>query len=199
MTSTGDAVPATRDDAPSILIAVPSARDADARPRRRSPIDVAVLVLIGVVVVLVSLPRLRQFAVHENESDAIRAIRALGDDAVDHEELFSAGRLAALVDAVPGRRAHLEDLETLRDGRLRRHGYVFDWIEGEDGATAIVAWPWEHGRTGVAVFAVVPGGPVLGLSNSDGRYGGLRRPPPPPHAPGSSAVDALAWAALRAD
>lgn len=189
---------------PSGTQAVPEApagtsrRDAAPRRARRSPVDVAVLVLIGVVVVLVSLPRLRRFALDENESDAIRALRVLGDDALAHEELFGAGRLAALVDAVPGRRRHLEDLETLPGGRLRRHGYVFDWIEGEDGGTAIVAWPWEHGRTGVAVFAVVPGGPVLGLANADGRYGGPRRPPPP-HAARASADDSLAWTPLRSD
>jgi hypothetical protein len=169
------------------------------RRERRSPIDVAVLALIGVVVVLVSLPKLRRFALHENESDAIHAVRVLGDDALEHEELFAAGRLAALVDAVPGRRRQLEDLETLPDGKLRRHGYVFEWIEGQDGGTAIVAWPWEHGRTGVEVFAIVPGGPVLGLSNADGRYGGARRPPPPPQAEHPRADGALAWTALASD
>ncbi len=178
----------------------PAGTDVANRPRaRRSPVDVAVLALIGVVVVLVSLPKLRHFALQENESDAIHALRTLGDDALEHEELFASGRLAALVDAVPGRRRHLEDLETLSDGKLRRHGYVFDWIEGEDGGTAIVAWPWEHGRTGVAVFAVVPGGPVLGLANADGRYGGARRPPPPSQEPRSSPDEAVAWTALRSD
>jgi len=197
-------------EAPSLVRRVsPSASEDTTKPRRasgspnhvarRSPVDVAVLALIGVVVVLVSLPKLRHFALHENESDAIRAVRMLGDDALDHEELFASGRLAALVDAVPGRRRHLEDLETLADGKLRRHGYVFEWIEGEDGGTAIVAWPWEHGRTGVAVFAVVPGGPVFGLSNADGRYGGARRPPPPPQAPKPDAPDVLAWTPLASD
>ena len=174
-------------EAPSPVHRVlPPMREDETKPRRagrspnvarRSPIDVAVLALIGLVVVLVSLPKLRHFALHENESDAIRAVRVLGDDALDHEELFASGRLAALVDAVPGRRRHLEDLETLPDGKLRRHGYVFEWIEGEDGGTAIVAWPWEHGRTGLAAFAVEPGGLVFGLPNGDGRISGLDHPP----------------------
>jgi hypothetical protein len=194
-----DTPPETEAPAPARCSPLPPREQAKPRGTRRSPVDVAVLALIGVVVVLVSLPKLRRFALHENESDAIRAVRMLGDVALDHEDLFTAGRLAALVDAVPGRRAHLEDLETLPDGKLRRHGYVFEWIEGMEGGTAIVAWPWEHGRTGVAVFAVVPGGPVLGLANADGRYGGTRRPPPPPRAGDAGADDVLAWTPLASD
>lgn len=177
--------------------AVPSAALSDdatrAGVRRRSLVDHAVLALIGVVVVLVSLPRLRRFALHENETDAIRAIRALGEDALARSPVGVPPNLAALAASSSALRARLEDLEVLEGGRLRRHGYVFDWIEGDDGGGAIVAWPWEHGRTGLAAFAVELGGPVLGLANADGRYSGPRRPPPPPlRTPG----DALAWTPL---
>jgi hypothetical protein len=169
-----------------------------AKPRRRSLVDLAVLFLIGVVVVLVSLPRLRRFALRENEIDAIRAVRTLAEEALANAETGAPGNLAALFAATTGRRARLEDVEALPDGRLRRHGYVFDWIEGEEGGSAIVAWPWEHGRTGLAVFASEPGGPLLGLSNADGRYSGPQHPPPaPPHA--SAGDEPIAWIALRAE
>ena len=181
----------------SVAHTMSKAPDAAARARGLSPVDLAVLALIGIVVVLVSLPRLRRFALHENQTDAIRTLRSLAEEALAHEELSVPGGLARLLDAAPARRKRLEDLEVLPDGRLRLHGYVFDWAEGDEGASAIVAWPWEHGRTGVAVFAVEPGGPVYGLANADGRYGGPRRPPPPPsvHAHGET----LVWTPLRSD
>jgi hypothetical protein len=168
-------------------------------PRSRlSAVDLAVLALIGIVVLLVSLPKLRLFALHENESDAIRTLRVLADDALASADLDAPSKLADLVAAPSAKSARLEDLEVLANGRLRQHGYVFDWIAGDEGGSAIVAWPWEHGRTGVAVFAIEPGGPVLGLANEDGRYSGPRRPPPPPsHAP--RAGESLAWTPLSAN
>jgi hypothetical protein len=169
-----------------------------AAARRRTLVDQAVLALIGVVVVLVSIPRLRRFALQENETDAIRALRALGEDALARSPIGVAPDLAALVAADAALRKRLEDLEVLEDGRLRRHGYVFDWIEGDDGGGAIVAWPWEHGRTGLAAFAIELGGPVLGLANEDGRYSGPRRPPPPP-ASVPAGVGALAWTPLASE
>jgi hypothetical protein len=192
---------------PSAPAVTTAARSEDATRdvvRRRSLVDHAVLALIGVVVVLVSLPLLRRFALHENETDAIRALRALGEEMVARPPAGSPPELAALVASSPGRRMLSEDLEVLADGRLRRHGYMFAWVGGDDGERApgaggaIVAWPWEHGRTGLAAFAIEPGGPVLGLANADGRYSGPRRRPPPPlraREPG----EALVWTPLAAD
>lgn len=150
-----------------------------------SLVDAATLALIAVVVVLVSLPRLRRFALRENETDAIRMLRTLASDALEHREALGAGGLSALLAASAQHRVRLEDVEVLEDGRLRRHGYVFDSV-AVGGRSVLIAWPWEHGRTGLGAFAVEPGGPVLGLTNEDGRISGPESPPPdpPPDASG---------------
>jgi hypothetical protein len=124
--------------------------------------DVLTLGVIGLVVVLVSLPRLRRFALRENETDALRALRALS------------------AHGAPGASAlpRLDDLEVLPGGVLRRHGYLFDRAEDEDGGAVWRAWPWEYGRTGLGAFAAVSKGLLLGYPNPDGLYDGLDQPPP---------------------
>lgn len=140
-------------------------------------VGAATLALIAIVVVLVSLPRLRRFALRENEVDAIAMLRILAADALAHREALGAGGLSALLAASTDHRVRLEDVEVLGDGRLRRHGYVFEAVRGVDGRRVLLAWPWEHGRTGLGAFAVEPGGPVLGLPNEDGRISGPHNPP----------------------
>src|SRR5258708_37150946 len=61
--------------------------------------DGAVLGLVALVVVLVSLPRLRRFALRENETDAIRALRILALDGVAHADVLAGGNLGALLAA----------------------------------------------------------------------------------------------------
>ncbi|MFN0007535.1 MAG: hypothetical protein ACKVXR_06460 [Planctomycetota bacterium] len=147
------------------------------KERSLSLVDAATLALIAIVVVLVSLPRLRRFALRENETDAIAMLRILAVDAIANREALDAGGLSALLAASTGHRVRLEDVEVLDDGRLRRHGYVFESVRDAEDRPVLLAWPWDHGRTGVAAFAVEPGGPVLGLPNGDGRFTGLASPP----------------------
>lgn len=145
------------------------------------------LLLVSLVVVAVSVPRLRGFALRENELDAIHTAR-----------LFAAVLPAALPDeaAAPaiealvtqnGLARQLSDAEFLSGGRLmRRHGYLFEVtrvpVGGGDGADAapgelcVRAWPWEPGRTGVAAFVGRAGGEVLGHPN-EGRWSALFGPP----------------------
>lgn len=145
--------------------------------RGLSFVDAATLALIAIVVVLVSLPRLRRFALRENETDAIAMLRILAVDALADREALVAGGLSALLAASTHHRVRLTDVEVLEDGRLRRHGYVFETVRDVEGRPILLAWPWEHGTTGVAAFAVEPGGPVFGLPNADGRFSGLFSPP----------------------
>lgn len=145
-----------------------------------SLVDTATLALIAIVVVLVSLPRLRRFALRENETDAIAMLRVLAVDAAANREALVEGGLSALLAASTHHRVRLEDVEVLGEGRLRRHGYVFEAVHGAGGEPVLLAWPWEHGRTGLAAFAVEPGGPVLGTPNGDGRFSGVDRPPEVP-------------------
>jgi hypothetical protein len=167
---------------------------ADAR-RSLSIADHLTLFVIGLVVVLVSLPRLRRFAVRENENDAIQALRLLSADAADHPEVLDAGGLAALLAASARHQSRLEDVELLDGGRLRRHGYLFDAVESS-GGWMLRAWPWEHGRTGLGVFVATAEG-LVGSPNSEGRWSGPLAPPPaalPPFAAPSAA--AAGWVAI---
>jgi hypothetical protein len=58
----------------------------------------------------------------------------------------------------------------LEAGRvLRWHGYLFE-LEAPAGVpgsrpASIVAWPWQHGRTGVAAYAFDPAAGLLGHPN----------------------------------
>lgn len=161
------------------LEAEPSAKAETSLKRGLSFVDAAVLGLVAVVVLLVSLPRLRDFALRENELDAIRALRLLSEDAAAHADALAAGDLGALLAASSDHRVRLEDVEVLPGGRLRCHGYLFAAALASGGRPVLVAWPWEHGSTGLAAFAIEPGGEPLGLRNDDGAYSGPDGPLPP--------------------
>ncbi|MBK7877554.1 MAG: hypothetical protein IPJ77_17795 [Planctomycetes bacterium] len=141
-------------------------------------VDYLTLAAIGLVVVLVSLPRLRAFALRENERDAVHMLRLLAGDALRHGEVLRAGGLGALLASNDAHRVRLEDLELVEGGRLRRHGYLFDAREAAPGRWVLRAWPWDHGHTGVGAFQIAPGGALHGHRNADGRLSGPGAPPP---------------------
>jgi hypothetical protein len=172
---------------------VPAAKSVPVVRRGLSFVDGAVLGLIALVVVLVSLPRLRRFALRENETDAIRALRILAVDGVAHADVLAGGNLGALLAASSDHRVRLDDVEVLPDGRLRCHGYLFTIALAETGRPLLLAWPWEHGSTGLAAFAIEPGGDPVGLRNEEGVYSGPDSPLPPP--PGVSPE----WMPVRRD
>lgn len=141
--------------------------------RSRWPDRIA-LAAIAVVVALVSLPRLRQFALRENEADAIRLVRVLA--ASDHplHERFAPGSTLA---------RRVGDVELLADGVLRRHGYLFDSVRTADGSPMVRAWPWSHQHTGLGAFVWTPQRGLLAHANADGRFSGIERPPSPDSGP----------------
>lgn len=167
------------------------ARRTYAEQRTLTLTDYLTLFAIALVVVLVSLPRLRAFALRENELDAVRMLRLLARDASEVQDFAGvarAGGLGALLATRTEHRVRLEDLELVGDGRLRRHGYLFDaqpvLVPGADGAPGapverwvLRAWPWEHARTGLGAFEVFPGGEVHGHANTDGAFSGPLAPP----------------------
>jgi len=153
--------------------------------------DHLTLFLIGLVVVLVSLPRLRRFALRENETDAAHMLRILWNEAETQGVTLHPGVLGALFGPGTGLQNRSEDLEVLDDGRLRRHGYLFDVIETARGETFISAWPWEYGRTGLGAYSISGERGLLGHENGDGVFSGEQRPP-------SSAelVEARTWRSM---
>jgi hypothetical protein len=140
------------------------------------------------------VPRLRGFALRENELDAIQTARLFAEVLPRPVPDAAAPAIEALV-AENGLARQLADAEFLAGGRLmRRHGYLFEVTRVSVGSAeapptelCVRAWPWEPGRTGVAAFVGRPSGVVLGHPNA-GRWSA--RPGPPER------VDA-AWQPLR--
>lgn len=145
------------------------------------------IVSIVAVLVLVSLPRLRSFATTANEEDAVatslRLASSLAERPVEPAEL-------PLVEEIA--RDHLRLLtnaEFLEEGaQMRRHGYLFRLqrvprpartglgrvVHANDPAPllAIVAWPWDVGRTGTSAWVATVEGDLLALRNQDGAWSG---------------------------
>lgn len=158
-------------------------------------LDKLTVIAVLVVVVLVSIPRLRGFALRENELDAMRMLRALAaQPAPANGERLHAGQskssnggraLAALVAQDTGLCRRLEDLEFLAGGHLRRHGYLFDLSSEKPGEPMLRAWPWDHGTTGRGAFVWTPQRGLLGYANTDGRFSGLDGAPSPSEVDGT--------------
>lgn len=165
--------------APPVPATANVATAGDAAAARTRWLDHLTVGAIVLVVVLVSIPRLRAFALRQNELDAVRMLRSLaahpapiGFDPAEHD-------LAALVAQDVGLKRRLEDLEFVDGGRLRRHGYLFDMARSASGEPMLRAWPWTHGQTGRGAFVWSPQRGLLGHPNTDGRYAGPEAPPDP--------------------
>lgn len=160
------------------------------------------LLAVVAVLIVVSLPRLRGLAVQENEGDA-RATAQLLAGALG-EPPSQGGPVPKIADLL--RRPELlslSDAELFADGRvLRRHGYLFEVahfsppaarpgaLEALPGCPAIRAWPWAHGRTGIAAYVVAADGTSLEHENQPPLWQG-------PEAAGSALLDPGGWRAHR--
>lgn len=141
---------------------------ASARPARRFA-HFLTLFAVGLVVVLVSLPQLRDFALRENQGDARALVRRLSREL----KTSSAANVQALLQGAPDLPRLATDTETLAGGAvLRRHGYLFDVATLPGGGRAVRAWPWSFRSTGIEVYAGVAGGTVYEHDNRDGRWSG---------------------------
>ncbi len=139
--------------------------------KRPSPSALLSLVAIGIVIILVALPSLRGFALHENEADAVRVLRALGHASREQTEPTELS-IGQLFSGNPELQHRFGDLEYLEDFELlRTHGYLFDLVVGEDGPT-LRAWPWAFGRTGRTAFCQTADGVMLGHANENGAWSG---------------------------
>jgi len=176
------------------------------RPRLRGQlraVDVLTLAAVALVVLLVSLPRLRDLALRENEGDAVWLMRRL----VELCAKADGADLQALVEAEPRVGRLLDDAEFLERGRiLRRHGYLFEVLDGSvdrpqsgqeplDGSAttaqwAVRAWPWEAGRTGRLALLWTPQSGLVGHLNEQAEWSGTRPPSP-------GAAGAEGWRRIR--
>ena len=149
---------------------------ATPRPSRAGLIlaDWLTLSAIVVVVLVVSLPRLHCLALHQNERDAMQALRLFGGNLHAMERDLT---LPTLLEENGELEHRLDDIETLEDGRLlRRHGYLFDLTRDENGAPQIRAWPWSSGETGLGAFIYTADG-LQGHPNGEGHWSGPEAAP----------------------
>lgn len=149
-----------------------TAAPADHRASGRRPLDVLMLAAVGIVVCLVSLPRLHGYVLGTNQVDARRAVELLGAALLSDDQ----GAPPDLGTALESDRtlAHrLRDARTAEDGsRLVFHGYYFELGVDATGVATIYAWPCEQGRTGLAAFACGPDGRLYVHANTQGRWSG---------------------------
>jgi len=140
---------------------------------------VLTLAAISVVIVLVSLPRLRSFALRENESDAVYLLRVVGESlqASTVEAGPPAVDLVGLLRHEPELERKLQNCHDLGDGVVVRHGYLFEGYEPEPGRWALRAWPYRHGQTGRRAFVWFPDVGLRVHANRDARFDGPDAPP----------------------
>lgn len=167
--------------------------------------DAITLFAVGLVVLLVSLPRLRAFALRENQGDASSLVVRLGELLDTSVEAAELPRVRDLVEDDERFAARLGDAEFLDEGRLlRRHGYLFEVVPAESGPSSseartawrVRAWPWEHGRSGLASFLWLPGRGLARHANVRGQWSGPDQAPAPIFT-GSASADAAEWRLLE--
>jgi len=175
--------------APGSLSAESAPVRGNALTRRLAPyLDRATVLGILLLVVLVTLPRLRSMAIQENELDAMRTLGVLGGE-VFAAEKASPERLGQLFEGESALDRRLADTRVTADGRLlERYGYLFELVESEDGP-CLRAWPVEEGRTGQGAFWLDADLGLRGDANQGSQWSGLEKPPTP--------SDARTWNALE--
>jgi hypothetical protein len=160
--------------------------NGERRRGRLRALDVVTLASVATVVLLVSLPRLRDLALRENESDARRLAERLGAILVSQagtNGLATRARGARdVVESEPLLARELGDLEYLEGGSLvRRHGYLFDIVTEESGLPlAVRAWPCVVGRSGERAFVWSAERGLLAHPNRGRWSGAASRPPAAP-------------------
>jgi hypothetical protein len=141
-------------------MATPEGAREPSRAGRLPAVELLTLAAVALVVLLVSLPCLRDFAVRENERDAQRLLPKLAAVAARAaaREPEAPLDLAALLAERPALARRLPDAAAGAEAlTLLNHGYVFDARRDPSGGVAVCAWPLDHGRTGLNAFLYVEG------------------------------------------
>ena len=144
-----------------------------ARKKTGKDIPVAYLLLaLGLLVFVVTMPRLREHVVHGNTLEASESLLLVGEFAYERGH----GDLLALLRDEAFLRHRLRDARRSRGtGRLCHHGYLMDDTTLPDGQRAFSAWPIEYDRTGRDAWLVTQDGTLWRHANG-GRWSGESRP-----------------------
>ena len=141
--------------------------------RRMPSAQALTLSAVGLVLFLVSVPRVHQFALQDNERDAVSSLITLSkvvhagenespERALPPQETWDQEMNCKLYDARPAEGTSL----------IQRHGYLLELAHRSDGTPFIRAWPSEHGATGRSadLFDLEQG--LIEHSNPNGAWSG---------------------------
>jgi len=128
---------------------------------------------VGIVLFLVSVPRVHQFALQDNERDAVSSLIVLSQviHAAEGESSERALPLQGTWDQEMNCRlydAHAPEGTSL----IQRHGYLLELAHRSDGTPFIRAWPSEHGATGRSAYLFDLEQGLITHSNSNGAWSG---------------------------
>ncbi len=140
---------------------------------------------VGIVLFLVSVPRVHQFALQDNERDAKSSLLTLFSTVYADDGSASAQRIPApeawnqeikcrLYDAHPSDESAL----------LERHGYLLEHAQRADGSEFLRAWPTRHGATGRSAFLIDSQRGLIENENTDGAWSGTASGRPDGTEPG---------------
>lgn len=133
-----------------------------------------IVLAIGLLVPLVSMPRLEAFARNANESDALEALRVLA------HSLFEDGAASLELSEVLAREDvghRLGDARALDGNLWRYHGYLFQIMRPAQLPPVLLAWPRDCGVTGRPAFAAQARNRILIHSNRQAQFSGQGAPP----------------------
>jgi hypothetical protein len=124
---------------------------------------------VAALLFLVSVPRVHQLAVLDNQRDAQSAVKAIADAAFQGDSSDQPCP-QALSDALS---------EKLRDvrfhehfGLIQRHGYYFEVSQSSNGQELVRAWPVDHGETGVFAYVMGADATLRSHRNAEAAWSG---------------------------
>jgi hypothetical protein len=146
---------------------------APAAPTEQRGVPSAYLLLaLGLVVFVVSMPRFRSQVVRDNTLGARDMLLLVGEVA---EERGHRDVVALLAEEASLRHRLRDARPSATVGRMRVHGYLLDDVTLSDGTAALAAWPLDYGRTGRDAWLFVDGQHLYRHPNG-GRWTGEARP-----------------------
>ena len=140
---------------------------------------------VGIVLFLVSVPRVHQFALQDNERDAKSSLLTLFSTVYADDGGRANRQLPAPEAWDQEVKCRLYDAHSSDDSELlQRHGYLLELAHRADGSEFLRAWPTEHGNTGRSAFLLDPQRGLIEHDNTDGTWSGATSDRPDGTEPG---------------